>query len=252
MVSSARLGIAAAALLSAACAAYAEMKEAKPDRDAQASAEAPPAARIRYVPPDLGAPEVRVSGGTRGAAGDGLSVRVIAPEQTGLTVQEQPTLYWYNSRTARMGVRVSIVADSSNQTVLDMQLPGIMQPGIHPFRLKDTKVRLAANTDYQWSVTAVQSQNPSENIVASGMIRRVRGPGGTGGTQLRPTADAAADYARSGLWYDAMQALSEAIRARPNDGVLRRQRHDLLSQVGLRDAAAWDETGQNTDAAMRK
>jgi Domain of Unknown Function (DUF928) len=238
MVSSARVGIATAALLGAACVAYAEKQDAKPD-DTRAPPEAPAGMQIRYVPPDLGAPEVRVSGGTRGAAGDGLSVRVVAPAQTGLTIQEQPTLYWYNSGTARTGVRVSIVADSSSQTVLDMQLPGIAEPGIHPFRLRDTKVRLAMDTDYQWSVTAIQSQNPSENIVASGMIRRVRG---SGGAQVRLTADAAVDYARSGLWYDAMQALSEAIRVRPNEAVLRQERSDLLSQVGLTDVAAWDSS----------
>jgi hypothetical protein len=242
MVSSARLGIAAVALLGAACAAYADMKDAKKPDEPRAAAQAPAGVQIRYVPPDLGAPEVRVSGGTRGAAGDGLSVRVVAPAQTGLTIQEQPTLYWYNSSTARTGVRVSIVADSSNQTVLDMQLAGTAEPGIHPFRLRDTKVRLAMDTDYQWSVIAVQSQNPSENIVASGMIRRVRGSGGTGGAQVRLPVDAAVDYARSGLWYDAMQALSDAIRARPNDAVLRQERSDLLSQVGLTDVAAWDRS----------
>jgi hypothetical protein len=241
MVCWARLGIAAAALLSAACAANADTKDAKAD-EKRGPADAPAGAQIRYVPPDLGAPEVRVSGGTRGATEDGLSVRVIAPAQTGLTIQEQPTLYWYASRTARTGVRVSIVADSSDRTVLDMQLPGIAEPGIHPFRLKDTKVRLALDTDYQWSVTAAQSQNPSENIVASGMIRRTRGSDGASGAQVRPTVDAAVDYARSGLWYDAIQALSEAIRARPNDAVLRQERSDLLSQVGLTDAATWDRS----------
>jgi len=241
MVTLARLGIAVAALLGAACVAYADMKDAKPD-DTKAATQAPAGAQIRYVPPDLGAPEVRVSGGTRGAAGNELSVGVIAPAQTGLTIQEQPSLYWYNSRTARTGIRVSIVADSSNQTVLDMQLPGIAEPGIHPFRLRDTKVRLAMDTDYQWSVTAIQSQNPSENIVASGMIRRVRGSGGASGVHLRATVDAAVDYARSGLWYDAMQVLSDAIYARPNDAVLRQERSDLLSQVGLTDAAAWDRS----------
>jgi hypothetical protein len=241
MVFAARLGLAVTALLGVASTAQADMKDAKSD-EARAAAEAPARVQIRYVPPDVGAPEVRVSGGTRGAAGDGLSVRVIAPAQTGLTIQEQPTLYWYNSHTAQTGVRVSIVADSSNRTVLDMQLPGIAEPGIHPFKLKDTKVRLAIDTDYEWSVTAVQSQNPSENIVGSGMIRRVRGPGGAGGAQVPPTADAAVNYARSGLWYDAIQALSDAIRARPNDTVLRQERGDLLGQVGLTDAAAWDRS----------
>ena len=101
-------------------------------------------------------------------------------------------------------------------------------------------MRLALNTDYQWSVTAVTSDNPSEDIVSSGMIRRVRGRGPTVLASFQLTPDAPADYAEAGLWYDALQALSEQIRMRSNDINLRRQRGNLLNQVGLSDVAAWD------------
>jgi hypothetical protein len=204
--------------------------------------EAPAEKEITYVPPDLGAPAVRVSGGTRGAADGGLSVDVLAPAQTGLTTQEQPTLYWYISRSVPANIRLSMVADASNKTILDVKTPGAATAGIHGFTLKGTRVRLALNLDYQWSVTAVQSQDPSENIVASGMIRRIQRPAGDRASSLGTTPDAAASYARSGLWYDALQALSEAIRARPNDLALQYQRNALLRQVGLAVSTASDSS----------
>jgi Domain of Unknown Function (DUF928) len=244
MASTAKLGIITVAVISAMFAAHAEPQDGKrtPEKESK-PAEAAAKTQIRYVPPDVGAPEVRVSGGTRGIRGDDLSVSVLAPKQTGLTMQEQPTLYWYNSRTARAGVRLSIVVDNTDKTILNIRLPGVVSAGIHPFRLRETRVRLARDIDYEWSVTAVQSQDPSENIVASGMIRRVRSPDGSGDLQLKITFDAATHYAHLGLWYDAMQALSEAIPTSPDGMNLRLQRSDLLNQVGLTDAAAWDRAG---------
>jgi hypothetical protein len=204
--------------------------------------EAPAEKEITYVPPDLGAPAVRVSGGTRGAADGGLSVDVLAPAQTGLTTQEQPTLYWYISRSVPANIRFSMVADASNKTILDVKTPGAATAGIHGFTLKGTRVRLALNLDYQWSVTAVQSQDPSENMVASGIIRRVQLPAADREANLRTTSEAAVHYARNGLWYDALQALSEAIRARPEDHSLQDQRSTLLRQIGLTVSAARDRS----------
>jgi hypothetical protein len=213
-----------------------------PPREAKAN-EAPVEEEITYVPPDLGAPAVRISGGTRGTADDGPSVDVLAPDQIGFTTQEQPTLYWYISRPVRAEIKLSIIADATNRTVLDVRIPAAPTAGIHGFSLKGTPVRLALNTDYQWSVTAVRSQDPSEDIVATGMIRRVQRPTPDREPNLRATLDAAANYARNGLWYDAVQALSDAIRARPDDLALQHQRVTLLHQVGLaippaRDRAA--------------
>jgi hypothetical protein len=187
-------------------------------------------------------PAGRVSGGTRGPVAETLRIDVLAPEETGLTLQEQPTLYWYNSRPIAGRVEVTLVADETNRTVLKAQVPGPVPPGINAFRLAGTSARLDPDLDYQWSVTAVNStQEPSRNVVASGMIRRVeRGesqravPAGAAG------AGAAASYAASGVWYDAVDALSQAIQRNPADRTLRRQRSSLLEQVGLKDAAEFD------------
>jgi hypothetical protein len=200
-----------------------------------------PRTQLRYIPPDRGAPEVRVSGGTRGNMNNGLHIDVLAPSETGLTVQEQPTLYWYSSGPIGVDTRISIVVDDSNKTVLNTAIRGPAAEGIHAFPLRGTPIRLALNADYQWSVTVELSRTePSRNIVASGMIRRVAYPGLPTPTSPRASAEASAEYARLGLWYDALDAISTSVQDAPRDGDLRLLRGELLQQVGLVSAAASD------------
>ncbi|MGD0105490.1 MAG: DUF928 domain-containing protein [Rhodopila sp.] len=209
-----------------------------------AGVQAAPGIQMLYIPPDRGAPEVRVSGGTRGSSTDGLRIDVLSPDQTGLTIQEQPTLYWYSSAPIRGGARVSIVADATSKTVMDDPIPGPVPAGIHAIGLRGTAVRLALNADYQWSVTAEMSATePSRNIVTSGMIRRVAPPSATFGTNLRASAEGCAEYARAGLWYDALDAISASIQRSPQEGRLVLLRSELLQQVGLTNAAAADRSG---------
>jgi hypothetical protein len=73
------------------------------------------------------------------------------------------------------------------------------------------------------------------------MIRRVaRGESRRAVPAGAADAGAAASYAASGVWYDAVDALSQAIQRNPADRRLRRQRSSLLEQVGLKDAAEFD------------
>ena len=44
----------------------------------------------------------------------------------------------------------------------------------------------------------------------------------------------------TGLWYDAVIALSDMIEAAPNNGLLRKQRAALMQQVGLPEIAKYD------------
>ena len=44
-------------------------------------------------------------------------------------------------------------------------------------------------------------------------------------------------FAESGIWYDALSAISDLIDASPNDLILREKRISLLEQVGLSQVA---------------
>ena len=62
---------------------------------------------VTYKPPLRGAPLTRVGGGTRGV-GNVLAVNVLAPNDTGLTTQEKPTIYWFASQPVDKPVELTI------------------------------------------------------------------------------------------------------------------------------------------------
>jgi hypothetical protein len=46
-------------------------------------------------------------------------------------------------------------------------------------------------------------------------------------------ADTASRQAAAGLWYDALESLSDSLRNEPHDAELKRRRKTLLRQAGL-------------------
>jgi hypothetical protein len=70
--------------------------------------------------------------------------------------------------------------------------------------------------------------------VASGNLKRIE-PSKELAQELAAAkpADLPAIYAQAGIWYDALDAISNEIDANPKDSSLRHQRADLLKQVGL-------------------
>src|SRR5437899_2800630 len=61
-----------------------------------------------YKPPLRGAPGGRVGGGTRGAPDRSVVLSVLTPDHSGLTTQEQPSLYWYLSQPTTYPIELTI------------------------------------------------------------------------------------------------------------------------------------------------
>ncbi len=53
---------------------------------------------ITFRPPHRGAPTRRVGGSSRSPGVPSVSLVVLAPETTGLTIHAQPSLYWFLSK----------------------------------------------------------------------------------------------------------------------------------------------------------
>jgi len=47
-------------------------------------------------------------------------------------------------------------------------------------------------------------------------------------------------YAKEGLWYDALAAVSDSISASPREKVFREQRASLMMQAGFKDVADYE------------
>src|SRR5262245_27846934 len=145
-----------------------------------------PARPLIYKPPlGLGAPGGLVAGGSRGAntclaasPGDRnttLTLSVLAPtDHVGLTVQEQPSLYWYLSAATSCRVEVTLTDEQTIEPLLELSFSPPFHPGMQRVRLADHGVHLAPGVQYQWAVALVPDpDHRSKDIVAMGAIRRI-------------------------------------------------------------------------------
>jgi hypothetical protein len=188
-----------------------------------------------YTPPKRGAPGGRVGGGTRGLQREVFILSVLAPDHSGFTTSEQPSLYWFISSSTSLPVELTVMDPQGVQPILETRLPAPVTAGVHRIRLSDYNVRLAPGAAYRWFVSVVpDADRRSKDIMAGGAIERVEMP-----EELKAKLAQAAKpdlpsiYAQEGMWYDTVAAISELIEAAPQDQALREQRSALLTQVGL-------------------
>lgn len=203
--------------------------------DAQAPTKTASAKPV-YVPPSRGTPKHRVGGGTRGDNAATPYVRVLAPEEAGLSATAQPKLYWYVSQPTAVRIEVTVVDERASEPVLEFTPDVPAQAGIHAVDLAARGIRLAPDVDYQWSVALVVDANQrSKDVLASGAVRYVPPAAdvlpAVGGTPL----ERAHALAGRGYWYDALAALDVA-DASADASSLAAARNALLQQVGLGDA----------------
>jgi hypothetical protein len=188
-----------------------------------------------YKPPKRGAPGGRVGGGTRGTARDVFVLSVLAPDHSGFTTSEQPSLYWFISGPTELPVEVTVMDPQGVQPILETRLPSPIKAGVHRVRLADYNVRLSPGAAYRWFVAVIpDADRRSKDILAGGAIERVEAPEDLK-AKLAQTAkkDMPFVYAEAGIWYDALGAISDLIEAAPQDQELRKQRAAMLAQVGL-------------------
>jgi hypothetical protein len=210
-----------------------------------------------YQPPMRGAPRGRVGGGTRGItppaatpppgaapaaptarstdpARESVFVVALAPDHPGRTTEAQPSLYWFLSRPSPREIEVTVIEASAVKPMLEKKLPGPTEPGVQRINLAEHGISLEIGKRYQWFVSLVlDPQARSKDIVAGGVIERVAAPAGLEGADRGK----AQSLAQHGLWYDALNAISEQIAANPADPRLRQHRAALLDQIGLTEVA---------------
>jgi hypothetical protein len=190
---------------------------------------------LLYQPPRRGAPaRERVGAGiTRGATAQPTPL-ALAPDHVGLTVSASPSLFWHIDAVLGEGVAlVFTITDESSVTPLaEVGLDAPSKAGIQRLRLADHAIELKPEVEYMWSIALVtDADNRSSDVVSAGFIRRVARP-----AALAAESRDGVDFAQAGIWYDALEALSDEVNTHPNDRKARFLRSALLRQVKL-DAA---------------
>ena len=225
-------------------AADSSTKPATPSVKPADSSKTAPTSTVRFRPGTAGAPSVRVTGGSRGSGDSTITLDVLAPDETGLTTQEQPSLLWYQSKPAQAKFELTLLEENKPKPLLQVKANGNGQAGIQRIKLSEHNVKITPGVEYQWVVALVTDpDNRSSDLVASGVIKRVEASADLKGKVATANpASLPGVYAEAGIWYDALSALTDEIDAEPGNKALRETRADLLRQVGLKAAAEADGT----------
>jgi len=195
-----------------------------------------------YMPPLRGAPGGRVGAGSRGIEYELTQLYVLAPNHVGLTIQKKPNMYWFISRVTSYPIELTIIENRAITPVLEKHIAHPEKPGVQCIRLADYGVYLQKNVPYKWFVALIPDRDQrSKDILAGGVIERIDCPEFLY-EKLDDADEARAShvYAKAGLWYDALAAISELIDASPNDEILIKQRASLLEQVGLPEIGQYE------------
>lgn len=208
-------------------------------RAQDAAVKSPGAPAVKFRPPTSGAPSVRVTGGSRGSGDTTITLDVLAPDDIGVTTQEQPSLFWYQSKPANAKFELTLLQEKKVKPLVQVTVDRSSKAGIQRLKLADHGVKLTPGVEYQWVVALITDpDNRSSDLVASGVIKRVEASAALKEKVAKATPESLpAVYAEEGIWYDALAALSDRIEAQPDNKSLQDSRADLLKQVGLKAAA---------------
>lgn len=183
-----------------------------------------------YNPPSRGAPAGRVGGGTRSLRV--LPLAALAPDHTGLTINAQPTLYYFVPTSGGVRVVLRLASEPLAQPLLEKDLPPPARTGIQRLDLRALGVTLAPGVEYRWTVSDAR-------VNSTGFVRRID-PGPELSRKLSGVPAGRSRYtllAREGVWYDALDEVSRAAEGEKAGAVAGRHRAALLEQIGLKDIA---------------
>jgi hypothetical protein len=183
------------------------------------------------APRDRPAPR-RIGGSSRGVSPSLPIIAVLVPDHLGLTRSEQPRLYWFISAPTDIPIEATLIQPGRDVPLVELLLPG-SAAGIHALDLRQLGVRLQPGVEYEWSIALVaHPAQRSRDIVSGGAIMHIQ-------TSANLATDAE-EYARRGLWYDALMALERNLGEQAAAARARSQRAALLEQAGLLEVAAFE------------
>ncbi|MCP4698073.1 MAG: DUF928 domain-containing protein [Gammaproteobacteria bacterium] len=173
-------------------------------------------------------------------------VAPLAPRRTGLSLKDQPALYWYLSKPWQGSVEFTLNAADAEEPMLQKELAPPGKTGftadIHSLKLAEYGIRLKPGVEYEWFVVIMgDAEQRANDLLASGTIRYVPTHAGLDKKlEKTPEEKKTHVYAKAGLWYDAVDTVSQKIARDPGNAGVRRQRAALTEQAGLPAVARHD------------
>jgi len=219
-------------------------QDATPTAAAAASPEgaSTPAKRplLKYAAPkSSGSSGVRIDGdgGSRGTTGTTPVLHVLAPSGEALTTRKQPVLFYSQSGTAEDAGDRSLtftLVEPNRAAPLIKAVAAKSVPGIRRVQVSTHGVELKEGVRYDWRVAlGAGAEGRSLDVFASGSIKYVAPSKELKDALESDPSHKAEVYAAHGIWYDALEEISNQIMADPKNPELLAQRAALLEQVGL-------------------
>jgi hypothetical protein len=205
--------------------------------------EWPASEALRHLPENLREDTRRLGDEVRGRGCPGsVALAALAPSHPGVTIESQPSLYWFTQTGVSADIQIEIFDKTSFAPVLDARIAGGVGPGIHELSLAEHRVSLEPSHEYEWSVAVLcDRREPAGDMVSVATIIRIDPlPELERRLEDAGPEDRAELLVEHGIWYDALEALARLITERPaNDW--RAVRARLLDSVGLKQAAAYGD-----------
>jgi hypothetical protein len=155
---------------------------------------------------------------------------VLTPEQTGYTTQASPSLYYYVSEDTQLEFEFTL--NRNEQTLFETRVTTYLEKGINQVSLKELGLKLDEGVEYEWNVAVIPDPTQgSLDVTSTGTIKRVKAQKKMANYE---------EYAENGIWYDMLEDLNGKIDGKPADNKLRKERVDLLKQVGLTEVSQFE------------
>lgn len=193
----------------------------------------------------IGLPGRRISGGSRSPNTACLRtpeqpvVALMPKSNLGTTIDSHPTL-WFSlpaispDRSLEFGLY-----DQAGELVHKTSFGATGEAGVIDLSIPQTSAPLAIAEDYRWYLSVVcNEQNPAENLVVTGWVRRVATESALA-NQLESATEPErlSLYTESALWYDALTVLAQLRRSgaidEPIASNLEKQWTGLLETIEL-------------------
>ena len=191
---------------------------------------------IRYTPPKRQRAIKTAGTGSRGCEGfsNKVTLQLLVPNNhVGQTTKARPTLMAYLAGAPE--AEVSLVQRGVPQPLYVSKVKPNAQ-GIVKVDIPEEVAGLEAGKDYRWSVAVVCNPNRrSADVYAEAYIERVNVPETIEKQVSAATTDQVLGqaYAEAGIWYDTLEAVSQASVNPSDNPSVKTDLSDLLNQVGI-------------------
>jgi hypothetical protein len=196
--------------------------------------------RWQFNPPTkLGVPTGREGGATRGCKTEGNLFPIVPNPVKALTINANPTFYWYLPPTEAMAVAFNLRDDQDHdiyqtQFILAQadqsgQIMGLQLPNL------DNGEGLEVGREYVWEVVLIcDLDNPTQEKGTIGIVERIEPDQELSEGLANATPEEQLGlYFESNLWYETVDTLVDLNRLNPQDREVTSAWNKLMESVDL-------------------